>query len=69
MSTDQEYVPELVTVDLRKVVQGNKHNYARFLAKTSHAPTMVRNSMMLAYEQALGEMSKLLDAAKVKNES
>jgi hypothetical protein len=63
-----EYAPELVTVDLRHVVQGNKANYLKFLARTKHAPVMVRNSMMLAYEEALADVNKLLDAAKVKNE-
>ncbi len=62
------YVPELVTVDMRQVVQGNRDNYGKFLARVKHAPKMVQNSMMMAYEEALNEMCLLLDTAKVKIE-
>ena len=68
MSTEQEYTPELATVDLKKVVNVNKADYVRFLAQTKHAPTMVRNSMMLSYERAIENVTKALDLAKVKPE-
>lgn len=56
-----------VQVDVQKVVEHAKElvkNYPKFL---DHCPKMLRNSMQLAYQNAVDHMLQALDASKVED--
>lgn len=59
---------ETALINIRKVVEGNKLNYARFMAGLMGTSHLVRKAMVMTYERAIADMSQLLDEAKVKPE-
>ena len=52
-------------------VKGMQESYKRLIENYSkfikHAPTILRNSMMLAYQTAVEDMLKAMDHNRVKN--